>query len=306
MRLTPLPTPRRWPRLLAGARAGWGLWAADSYGPVWRRLKKHRLALAGGAFFIFLVFVALTAPWLAPYGPYTPDYAHVLEAPSLAHPMGTDELGRDELSRVIYGTQLSLEVGLVSVALAVVCGVFLGAVAGYYGGRLDDVIMRLMDIILAFPGILLAIAVLAVLGQGLGKAMLAIGLVSIPSYARIARGSVLSVKESEYVEAARALGLSDRRIIWRHILPNIMAPLIVRTTLGTSEAILEAAALGFLGLGAKLPHAEWGLMLSRGRAYLYQAPHLALFPGLAITATVLALNLLGDGLRDALDPRLKT
>jgi ABC-type dipeptide/oligopeptide/nickel transport system permease subunit len=209
------------------------------------------------------------------------------------------------LTRVIYGTRLSLAVGVISVSLALVIGVFLGAVAGYFGGWVDNVIMRSMDVLLAFPAILLAIAIMVVLGPGLEKAMIAIGIVTVPGYARIVRGSVLSVKENEYIEAARAIGFPHWRIIWKHVLPNIMAPIIVRSTLGVSEAILDAAALGFLGLGAQLPKPEWGLMLSRGKAYIYSSPHLVFFPGAMITLTVLALNLFGDGLRDALDPRLK-
>jgi len=273
--------------------------------PIWRRLKKHRPAVAGGAFFIFLIFLAIFAPVVAPHNPYAADFEHAFQGPSLAHPLGTDEIGRDVLSRIIYGTRLSLAVGVISVALALVIGVFLGAVAGFFGGQVDNLIMRAMDVLLAFPAMLLAIAIMVILGPGLEKAMVAIGIVTIPGYARIVRGSVLSVKENEYIEAARAIGLPNQVIIWRHVLPNIMAPIIVRSTLGVSEAILDAAALGFLGLGAQAPKAEWGLMLSRGKAYLYSSPHLVYFPGIMITLTVLALNLFGDGLRDALDPRLK-
>ncbi len=279
--------------------------AVQLWRPTWRRLKKHKLAVAGGAFFVFLIFLAVFASVVAPYSPYSADFEHAYEGPSLSHPLGTDEIGRDLLSRIIYGTRLSLAVGVISVALALVIGVFLGAVAGYFGGQVDNLIMRAMDILLAFPAILLAIAIMVILGPGLEKAMVAIGIVTIPGYARIVRGSVLSVKENEYIEAARAIGLPSWGIIWRHVLPNIMAPIIVRSTLGVSEAILDAAALGFLGLGAQAPKAEWGLMLSRGKAYLYSSPHLVYFPGIMITLTVLSLNLFGDGLRDALDPRLK-
>ncbi|MCL4425519.1 MAG: ABC transporter permease [Firmicutes bacterium] len=272
---------------------------------IFRRLRRHRPAILGGAVFVLLLLAALLAPWISPYPPNEPNYAAALKAPSPEHLLGADELGRDVLSRIIYGARVSLQVGLISVGIALTLGLLLGATAGYYGGRLDDLIMRIMDILLAFPGVLLAIAIMAVLGPGIRNAMIAIGIVSIPQYARIVRGSVLSLKENEYIEAARALGTSTGRLVGRHILPNILAPLIVRATLGTSEAILEAAALGFLGLGVQPPTAEWGAMLSGGRNYLYNAPHIATFPGVAITITVLAMNLFGDGLRDALDPRLK-
>ncbi|MHB0886460.1 MAG: ABC transporter permease [Bacillota bacterium] len=278
---------------------------AELWRPVWRRLKKHKLAVAGGAFFLFLIFLAVFAPLIAPHGPYTSEIEHAFEGPTLSHPLGTDEIGRDVLSRIIFGTRLSLAVGVISVALALVIGVTLGAVAGYFGGWVDNAIMRAMDVLLAFPAMLLAIAIMVILGPGLEKAMVAIGIVTIPGYARIVRGSVLSIKENEYIEAARAGGLPNWAIISRHVLPNIMAPIIVRSTLGVSEAILDAAALGFLGLGAQAPKAEWGLMLSRGKGYLYSSPHLVYFPGIMITLTVLSLNLFGDGLRDALDPRLK-
>lgn len=271
----------------------------------WRRLRRHRLALAGGALFLALVLIAILAPAIAPYDPINGNWPDALKGPSLAHPFGSDELGRDILSRVIYGARLSLEVGIIAVGISLSAGLAVGALAGYYGGRFDDLVMRLMDIMLAFPAILLAIAIMAVLGTGLENAMIAIGIVGIPQYARIARGSVLAIKGNEYVEAARAMGCSTWEIIRRHVLPNILSPIIVRATLGTSEAILEAAALGFLGLGVEPPKPEWGAMLSRGRASFYNAPHIVFFPGMAITVTVLSLNLFGDGLRDALDPRLK-
>jgi len=280
--------------------------AADlQLGEVWKRLKRNRAAMAGLYLLAFIVVVAVFAPVFAPYSPVQGDLRAVLQRPSWSHLMGTDELGRDILSRVIFGARLSLAVGFVAVSIALLLGTILGAVAGYYGGPLDDVIMRVMDVLLAFPSILLALALMVMLGHGLNKAMIAIGIVEIPSYARIVRGSVLAVREQEYVESARALGVPTGRIIRRHILPNVLAPIIVRATLGISEAILEAAALGFLGLGAQLPQPEWGAMLSRSRNYIISAPWAVFFPGFAITVTVLALNLLGDGLRDALDPRLK-
>lgn len=292
----PAPTDVR-----ESALAGW--WKRIA--PILRRLRRHKPAMVGAAIFVVLVLTAIFAPLIAPYHPYEPDFSSPLHGPSPSHLLGTDEIGRDQLSRIIYGARLSLAVGLVSVTISLVIGVTLGAIAGYYGGWWDNVIMRLMDIILAFPAILLAIALMVMLGPGLTKAMIAIGIIYIPAYARIVRGAVLSVKQNEYVEAARAVGLPNFRIIMRHILPNIFAPILVRATLGTSEAILEAAALGFLGLGAQLPQPEWGAMLAYGRRAFYSAPHLVLFPGIAISITVLALNLLGDGLRDALDPRLK-
>ena len=272
---------------------------------IMRRLRKHRLAMAGLVLFFVLVLVAAFASYIAPYAPNEQNRGDALMAPCAKHIFGSDEFGRDVFSRVLFGARMSLLVGVISVSIALVVGVILGCLSGYFGGILDNVIMRVMDVMLAFPAILLAIAIMSVLGPGLANAMVAIGIVTIPQYARIVRGSVLSVRQNEYVEAARALGCSRWRIITRHVLPNILAPIIVRTTLGTSEAILEAAALGFLGLGVQPPTSEWGAMLSRAQRYIYNAPYLATFPGMAITATVLGLNLLGDGLRDALDPRLK-
>ena len=214
-------------------------------------------------------------------------------------------MGRDILSRIIYGSRISLQVGLFSIGIALVTGVFLGLIAGYYGGVLDMVIMRIMDIMLAFPAILLAIAIVAILGPQLRNAMLAIGVINIPRFARIIRSSTISIKESEYIAAARMMGANDFRIIFHHLLPNAMAPLIVQTTLSIATAILEAAALSFLGLGAQPPTPEWGAMLSDARSSLQRAPWVATFPGLAIIFGVLGFNLMGDGLRDALDPKMK-
>ncbi|SHF34465.1 nickel transporter permease [Desulforamulus putei] len=271
----------------------------------WRRLRKNKLAMVSLVFLLALTMVAVFAPYVAPYDPYLSDMPKALQGPSSEHLLGNDELGRDILSRIIYGARISLRVGLIAVGIALSAGMVLGSTAGYYGGRLDNIIMRLMDIMLAFPSILLAIALMAVLGRGVENAIIAIGIVSIPEYARIVRGSVLSVKENEYVQAACAIGNNDWQIIFRHILPNVMAPVIVRATLGISTAILETSALGFLGLGVVPPYAEWGTMLGSGRGYMFNAPHLVFFPGIAITLTVMAFNLLGDGLRDALDPRLR-
>lgn len=262
-------------------------------------------AMIGLSLLVVIVGCALLAPVLAPYDPYLSDLPSSLRPPSAAHLLGTDELGRDILSRILYGARISLIVGVEAVVLALLCGVVLGAVAGFYGGLAETAIMGVMDIMLSFPSILLAIAFMTVLGHGLDKAVIAIGIVSIPHYARIVRGSVLSVKENVYVMAAKAVGNSDARLIFVHILPNVLAPIIVRATIGVSVAILECAALGFLGLGVAPPTAEWGTMLGSGRQTIFNAPHIVMFPGVAITVTVMAFNLLGDGLRDVLDPRLK-
>jgi peptide/nickel transport system permease protein/oligopeptide transport system permease protein len=282
--------------------------AEKPYSPLadfWRRLIKNKLAMVSLVFLILLIIVAVFAQLVAPYNPYEGNMPMALNGPGNGHLLGTDELGRDILSRIIYGAQISLRVGLIAVSIALLAGVLFGSVAGYYGGWVDNVIMRFMDIMLAFPSLLLAIAFMMVLGKGIENAIIAIAIVSVPEYARIVRGSVLSVKENEYVQAARTIGCHDGQIIFRHILPNVMAPLIVRSTLGISAAILDTAALGFLGLGVQPPYAEWGTMLGSGRGYLFNAPHLVTFPGIAITLTVMAFNLFGDGLRDALDPRLR-
>ncbi len=262
-------------------------------------------AMIGLGLLTVLVLCAVFAPALAPYDPNSSDLPSALKPPSAAHLLGTDELGRDILSRLLYGARLSLLVGVEAVALALAVGVVLGAVAGFYGGKIETAIMSVMDIMLSFPSILLAIAFMTVLGRGLDKAVIAIGIVTVPHYARIVRGCVLSVKENVYVMAARSIGNGDGRLIFVHILPNVLAPIIVRATIGVSVAILEAAALGFLGLGVEPPTAEWGTMLGSGRQTIFNAPHIVTFPGLAITLTVMAFNLLGDGLRDVLDPRLK-
>lgn len=271
-----------------------------------RRLKRNRGAMMGLAIVALFILGAILAPWIALHDPTATSLGHALEAPSIENPLGRDELGRDILSRVIHGARISLFIGVISVGIGVIIGVPVGAISGYYGGKTDLIVQRLIDIMLAFPGILLALVVVATLGVGLTNVMIAIGIVSIPIYVRLVRGSVLSIKEQEYVSAARALGSSDRRIIFRHILPNCLGPIIVQSTLQIATAILWAAALGFLGLGAVPPTPEWGTMLGRGRDFLRVAPHLSTFPGLAVMLAVLGFNLLGDGLRDALDPRLKS
>jgi ABC-type dipeptide/oligopeptide/nickel transport system permease subunit len=270
---------------------------------MWRSLIANRTALVSLCFIAFLVFLAVFGPQLTPYNPIETNMANALKAPSSAHWFGTDQLGMDIFSRVIAGTRVSLTVGLLAVSIALTIGVILGSIAGYAGGWVDAVIMRVMDMMLAIPSILLAITLMAALGKGIDKAVIAIGLVSIPEYARIVRGSILSIKENDYIAAARVVGNSDFRIIFRHVLPNALSVIIVRATLGISSAVLDTAALGFLGMGVQPPQAEWGDMLGRARGFIFQAPHTLLFPGMAITATVLAFNLLGDGLRDALDPK---
>lgn len=279
--------------------------AASPFKETWSMLKKNKAAMVGLAILIILIIIALFGKFFMPYNPYIGNLSDSLKFPSSVHLFGTDEQGRDILSRVIDGTKISLRVGISAVSIALTVGLILGSIAGYYGGLADLIIMRFMDIMLAFPSLLLAIAFMSALGPGIDKAIIAISIVTIPEYARIVRGSILSVKENEYVQAAKAIGNSDAAIIFKHILPNVMSPIIVRATLGISTAILDTSALGFLGLGVKPPLAEWGTMLGAGREYFYNAPYIILFPGIAITITVLAFNLFGDGLRDALDPKLR-
>ena len=244
-------------------------------------------------------------PLLAPYDPYKQELVRRREVPSREYLLGLDETGRDMLSRIIYGARASLQVGMGSVSFAIVIGALLGAVAGFLGRWVDNLIMRLMDIMLAFPAMLLAIAVVSILGPGLMNMLYAIAIVSIPIYARIVRASVLSVKEQDYILAARCIGVPPPRMLFRNVLPNCLTPLIVQGTLGIATAILNAAGLSFLGLGAQPPSAEWGAMLGRGRGSIFTAPHIVIFPGIAIMLLVLGFNLLGDGLRDSLDPRLR-
>jgi peptide/nickel transport system permease protein len=284
----------------------------------WRRLFRRKSALVGMIILGILVVIALTAQWLAPYNPYTPligvepvtmrqaPCIHLFGCPAgqIQHIMGIDGNGRDQFSRLLYGTRLSLMIGFSTVSFAILIGTILGALAGYFGGWTDNIIMRVMDVLLAFPSLLLAIAIVTMLGPGLINALLAIGIVSIPSYARVVRASVLSVREMDYVSATRALGGNSFEILFKRILPNALTPLIVQGTLGIATAILDAAALSFLGLGAQPPTPEWGSMLGAERNQVFTAPHLVFYPGVAIILTVLSFNLLGDGLRDALDPRL--
>jgi len=280
---------------------------------------RQRSALIGITIIGLLFCIAIFAPLIAPYDPVqvligveqiqkrAAPCVHLLgcSADQPQHIMGVDGNVRDEWSRVIFGTRVSFYVGFVTVGFGIVFGIFLGAIAGYAGGRIEDLIMRTLDVLLAFPSLLLAIAIVSVLGPGLINAMLAIAIVSIPAYARVMRASVLAAKQEEYVLAARVVGANPVRILFRHIMPNAISPLIVQGTLGIGTAILETAALSFLGLGAQPPQAEWGSMLSAERNQVFSAPHLVFFPGLAIMINVLGFNLLGDGLRDALDPRLR-
>lgn len=270
---------------------------------MWEALRENTAAVVGLCIILFLLLVAVLGPLVMPYDPNLSDMTKSFLQPNAQHWFGTDQLGRDIFSRIIAGARISLTVGLSAVAIALTIGVVLGSVAGYFGGRLDTVIMRFMDMMLSIPSILLAIAFMAALGKGIDKAVIAIGLVSIPEYARIVRGSILSVKENDYVQAARIIGNKDSRIIFKHILPNVLSSIVVRATLGISTAVLDTSALGFLGLGVQPPAAEWGDMLGRARGFIFTAPYTLIFPGVAITITVLAFNLLGDGLRDALDPK---
>jgi peptide/nickel transport system permease protein len=271
----------------------------------WISLLQNRGAVVGLVIIIILILVSVFGKLLMPYDPNLSDMSQSFIAPGAAHWFGTDQLGRDIFSRIIDGTHISLTVGLAAVAISLTVGTLLGAVAGYRGGKIDTVIMRIMDMMLAIPDILLAIAFMAAMGKGIDKAILAIGLVSIPQYARIVRGSVLSVKENDYVQAAKVVGNKGSRIVLKHIMPNVLSSIVVRATLGISTAVLDTAALGFLGLGVQPPYAEWGDMLGRARGFIFQAPYTLIFPGIAITITVLAFNLLGDGLRDALDPKAR-
>lgn len=272
---------------------------------VWHRLCKNKLAMFGLVILLALVLLAIFADFFAPYGYDDQDYSQMLQFPSWQHPMGTDNFGRDILSRIIFGSRISLQIGFISLLGSAAMGSILGACAGYYGGITDTIIMRGADILMAIPRTVLAIAIATTLGPGLMNAMIAVAISSIPSFARVVRASTLTVKDQEYVEAARAIGASDAQIIAKYIFPNVLAPIIVQATLGVGTAIILAASLSFLGLGIQPPIPEWGAMLSAARSYMRDYWYMVTFPGLAIMITVLALNLFGDGLRDALDPKLK-
>lgn len=283
---------------------------APSSEPRWREILRiivgNRLALFGLIILGVLVVAAILNARIAPYGFNEVIVEDRLEAPSLRHPFGTDDLGRDVFSRVLLGARVSLLVGVVAVGISLTAGTLFGLLAGYYGGRVDDAIMRMMDVLFAFPAMLMAIAVLAILGPGTTNAMIAIGIVYTPIFARVTRGSVLSVREEVYVRAARSIGARDARLIALHVLPNVLPPIIVQTSVSLAFAILSEAALSFLGLGTQPPNPSWGRMLAEGRGFIQQAWWMAVFPGLAIFLTVFAFNVLGDSLRDALDPKQKS
>ncbi|MFJ5767679.1 nickel transporter permease [Lysinibacillus sp. NPDC093210] len=280
--------------------------AAGPWREGWRSFKKSKISLVGAGIVVFFILLAVFGPYIAPQGINEQDLSKRLLAPSSAHWFGTDDFGRDIFSRIIHGARISLRIGFFAVILSVIVGSTLGILAGYYGKWIDTIISRIFDIMLAFPSILLAIAVVAVLGPSLQNALIAIAIINVPNFGRLIRSKVLSVKEEEYIVAAKAIGMRDSRILFSHILPNSMTPIIVQGTLAIATAIIEAAALGFLGLGAQAPAPEWGKMLADARIYLLKAPWTMIFPGLAIMLTVLGFNLMGDGLRDALDPKMKS
>ncbi|WP_261134513.1 ABC transporter permease [Bacillus sp. Marseille-Q3570] len=283
---------------------------ASPWRDAWKSFRKNKMALLGLGLVSFFVILAVFAPLIAPEGineqKLSSDNYAKLEAPSSDYWFGTDDFGRDILSRTIYGARISLTVGFFAVMGSIIVGSILGIIAGYYGRWVDTIISRLFDIMLAFPSILLAIAIVAVLGPSLRNALIAIAIINVPNFGRLVRSKVLSIKEEEYIAAAKAVGMKDSRILFQHILPNSTAPIIVQGTLLIATAIIETAALGFLGLGAQAPTPEWGTMLADSRSYITNAPWTMIFPGLAIMLTVLGFNLMGDGLRDALDPKMKS
>ncbi|MBT2639652.1 ABC transporter permease [Bacillus sp. ISL-45] len=270
------------------------------------RFFQNKLAVVGGAFTLLLILMAVFAPLVAPYNPTEQNYAKFLQSPNSENLLGTDELGRDIFSRIIFGARVSIQAGIISVGIALLIGIPIGLFSGYYRGVLDEfVVMRFTDALLSFPPLVLALSLAAVLGAGLQNAMIAIGIIFTPNFIRLVRGEVLSQREREYVTAAKASGISDLKIIFRHILPNCMPPILVQATLAIAAAIISEASLSYLGLGTQPPTPSWGAMLSMGQGYLGDAPWISLFPGLFIFMTVLSINLFGDGLRDALDPKLK-
>jgi len=275
------------------------------YGESLNRLKENKVAMLGFVLIASFILLAVFAPLAAPYDPYQQAWEDMLKAPSARHLAGTDELGRDILSRLIYGARISLSIGFMIEAIAVSIGVTLGCIAGYYGGIWDSIIMRMTDIIFAFPSLIFAIAIMFALGPGLINVFFALAIISWAGTARLIRGQVLHIKELEYIEACRAIGEKDHEIILRHIIPNCLPTIIVIITLGIPDAIMSEASLSFLGLGAQPPMASWGSMIYNARTYIMQAPTYSIFPGVCIMLIVLSFNLLGDGLRDALDPRLK-
>lgn len=277
-----------------------GLWR-DAY----RRLLRNKAAVAGGIIFLLIIVTAVAAPLLAPYDPIALSPRESLQEPGARYWFGTDQFGRDILSRIIFGARVSVAMGLVAVTIAVTCGSLVGLLVGYYQGLLDMAVGRLVDVMFAFPGILLALVVIAILGPDLRSAMIAVGISAMPLYIRVVRGSVLSLRGTEYVEAARVMGGSDRRILLRHVLPNVLAPIIVQGALRVSGAIITESGLSFLGLGPPPPTPAWGRMIAEGQAFIVMAPHVSTVPGIALMLAIVALNLLGDGLRDTLDPRMR-
>jgi len=277
----------------------------DELAEVWRRLKKNKASLFGLLVFIFMPIMAIFSPYIALHDPIEMHLDETLLPPSWKYPFGTDDFGRCIFSRVVFGSRLSLEVGIIAVLIAMIFGVLLGLISGYFGGKLDTLIMRCMDILLSFPWIVLCLLIVTILGTGLVNVMIAVGIGTIPEFSRLVRSEVLIIKEKQYIKAAIATGASEKRTLFRHILPNCLASIIILATLTIPGAILSAAALGFIGMGAQPPTPEWGRMCSDGRAFLHNAWWISTFPGLMIFLTVIGLNLLGDGLRDALDPRLR-
>jgi len=295
---SPAPAPA------AAARSGGALRRAFG-GETLKRLRRNPSAVAGVVILLLLVLAAIFAPLLTPYDPAKQSLSDVLQHPSRAHLLGTDQLGRDLLARILYGGRLTLFIGAFAVAVGIVVGVPLGVVSGFYRGATDMIIQRVMDLMLAFTSFLLALTLVSLLGVGLTNVIVAVGISTIPRFARLVRSSVLTIREISYVEASRALGAADQRVLWRHVLPNAVAPVIVQATLSMGGTILAAAGLGFLGLGVQPPTPEWGAMLGQGRNYIFSNPSVSTFPGIAIFLAVMGFNLLGDGLRDALDPQLR-
>jgi peptide/nickel transport system permease protein len=277
----------------------------EAYKAFWKRLSKNKAAVVGGFLILLFIVVSIVGPFLTTKDPTEVMVLNKLQPPSAEFWFGTDNFGRDIFTRIIHGMSLTLKVGFLSVAIGGSIGVIFGIVSGYYGGKIDTLIMRVMDVLLAFPGILLALAIVSVLGGSLQNVIIAVAVFSVPAFARIVRSSTLSVRQLEYIDAVKALGASDFRIIFKHILPNVVSPIIVQATLRIATAVLTASGLSFLGLGAQPPEPEWGAMLNDGRTYMKTAPHLMLFPGMMIAIVVLAFNIFGDGLRDALDPKMK-
>lgn len=272
---------------------------------IWQRFLRRRSAVLGLIILLAMILMSIAAPLITSSNPETQKLSQALRPPSPQFPLGTDYLGRDMIARLLYGARWSLAIGFLAVAIGLAVGVPLGALSGYYGGWIDLILQRVADILLSFPGFLLALSLVAILGVGLQNVIISVGVSAIPSFIRLVRGSVLTIRHQTYVEAARSVGVHDSRIIWLHVLPNAMAPVIVQATLNLGTAIIVAAGLGFLGLGVQSPTPEWGAMLGEGRSYIFSASYMATFPGIAIFLAVLGFNLMGDGLRDALDPRLR-